>query len=237
MDNKFYIYIYFDQRKPGRYVYGKYVFDYEPFYVGKGSGSRIEKHLTESKMFRINKNKCNKIRDIINETKTNPLAFKYVEFLFEKEAYLLETDIIKTIGRIDLKTGPLTNKNDGGHGGKNSGNLSPESRKKLGDFTRGKTYEEIWGLEKAERLKEIIRNNNKTRPVSQATRDKMSDRGMVWEVISPQGVSFVVKSLTKFCKKNNLTLTLMHHVAINKQTHHKGWKCKRISVPKKINHS
>jgi len=34
----FYVYIYLDPRKPGRYVYGDYCFLYEPFYVWKNIG-------------------------------------------------------------------------------------------------------------------------------------------------------------------------------------------------------
>jgi len=33
--NKYYVYVYLDSRKPGKYKYGEYEFDYEPFYVGK----------------------------------------------------------------------------------------------------------------------------------------------------------------------------------------------------------
>jgi len=39
--NNFYIYICLDPRKSGIYKYEKYKFDYEPFYVGKGSSGWI----------------------------------------------------------------------------------------------------------------------------------------------------------------------------------------------------
>ncbi len=39
---KFYTYVYLDPRKPGKFVFGKYEFEYEPFYVGKGSGRRCK---------------------------------------------------------------------------------------------------------------------------------------------------------------------------------------------------
>ena len=39
-DNKFYVYVYLDPRKPGSFKFGEYEFDYEPFYVGKGKKNR-----------------------------------------------------------------------------------------------------------------------------------------------------------------------------------------------------
>jgi hypothetical protein len=46
--DNFYVYAYLDPRKPGKYVYGEYVFDYGPFYIGKGFDNRMYIHLTES---------------------------------------------------------------------------------------------------------------------------------------------------------------------------------------------
>ena len=43
--NSFYVYAYLDPRKPGKFKYGEYEFTHEPFYIGKGTKSRINRHL------------------------------------------------------------------------------------------------------------------------------------------------------------------------------------------------
>lgn len=112
----FYAYVYLDPRKPGKFKYGEYEFNYEPFYVGKGQGNRLEKHLKEYfQKFDNNKSKINKIKNI-EKNGFKVLVIKYQEKLFEQDALDLETKMIKTIGRIDLGTGPLTNLTDGGDG-------------------------------------------------------------------------------------------------------------------------
>jgi len=44
----------------------------------------------------------------------------------------------------------------------------------------------------------------------------------------PDGTEKIIKGLQRFCKENNLTNTLMNHVANGKQHHHKGFKCKYL---------
>jgi len=112
----FYVYVYLDPRKPGKFKYGEYEFEYEPFYVGKGKGFRKMCHLMKYELEQgKNKLKINKIKKIILESYT-PIIIEYKNELIEKEAFELETKMIKTIGRIDLGTGPLTNMTDGGEG-------------------------------------------------------------------------------------------------------------------------
>lgn len=136
-DNKFYVYIYLDPRKKGRFVYGEYEFEHEPFYVGKGYGFRDRRHLTDF-ILRTDKNKLkvNKIKKII-ASGLEVDVIRYRENILEKEAFDLEKDLISKIGRIDLKLGSLTNLTDGGEG--DCGNvLSDEVKEKLRQAHLGK---------------------------------------------------------------------------------------------------
>jgi len=57
--NNFYIYIYLDPRKSGRYCYDNICFTFEPFYIGKGKNDRWKNISGRTNYF---KNKINKIR-------------------------------------------------------------------------------------------------------------------------------------------------------------------------------
>ena len=148
MENCFYTYIYLDPRKSGFYNYGNYVFECEPFYVGKGKNEQSKFHLKEAKYDVSNKwiynlYKTNKIKKILQEN-LEPIILKVKENLSEQEAFELEIWLIWAIGRFNLKLGPLTNLTDGGEGvsghpgpwkGKH---LSKNHCKKLSDAKKGK---------------------------------------------------------------------------------------------------
>jgi hypothetical protein len=112
MKNIFYVYIYFDPRNFGDFIYDELRFEYEPFYVGKGSGDRFKIHLYESVSKRSSP-KLNKIRSIL-ENNLQPIIIKLKDNLSENEAYELESKVICMIGRKDLEKGPLINLTDGG---------------------------------------------------------------------------------------------------------------------------
>ncbi len=44
MKNEYYVYVFLDPRKPGKWEYNGIIFDFQPFYVGKGKGRRINSH-------------------------------------------------------------------------------------------------------------------------------------------------------------------------------------------------
>jgi len=110
-DRRFYVYVYLDPRKPGKYEYGDYMFEAEPFYVGEGKGRR-----TYTSGYCKNKNtfKCKKIRKL-KKDEFDPVILKYKEHLTKNEALMFEENIIKVIGRRIKKLGPLTNIYAGGH--------------------------------------------------------------------------------------------------------------------------
>ncbi len=285
-DNRFYVYVYLDPRKPGKYIYGNYSFDYEPFYIGKGTGYRKTGHLTESSL-KHNSHKNNKIKKILKDTNEQPEIITLKNNLLEQDAFNLEIKLVALIGRKNLNTGPLTNLTDAGEGAsgtivsnetklKHSQNtsgeknpmfgqkgefapgygrkmsdkekkhlsdmkkgiyvhagkiISEETRKKLGDATRNKTYEEIHGIEKAKKLKNNRSESNKKRKFYQTTKDKIAEKNSkkTWKLTSPTGEIIIIKNLNKFCKENNLTNTLMHYVSQGKQKQHKGWKCDLVN--------
>jgi hypothetical protein len=113
--NEYYLYILYDSRKLGNFDYGLDIcFLYEPFYIGKGKGNRINAHFYP-KSLKSKNFKNNKIKSIINEG-YNVLKEKIYTELIQEEAFEKEILFIDKIGRFDIKKGPLTNLTDGKDG-------------------------------------------------------------------------------------------------------------------------
>ena len=112
--NKYYVYVYLDPRKSGKYVYEDLSFNYEPFYIGKGSNKQMYSHLKENVKNTNNLYKYNKIQKIIKETANNPIVVLVKNNISETEAFELEKHYINLIGRSVKKEGPLTNIIEGG---------------------------------------------------------------------------------------------------------------------------
>ncbi len=116
LDN--YVYTYLDPRKPGRWEYSYEgqikIFEYRPFYVGRGINNRIKVHLQIQS--RAEFNIKNNILDKIYKQSLEPISFKIFDDLSFDESEIIEVDVIRKFGRIDLKTGILSNLTDGGEG-------------------------------------------------------------------------------------------------------------------------
>lgn len=108
----YYVYLLLDSSKTGKYQYGDFVFNHEPFYVGKGKGYRIK---NTTKDLRSNLFKTRKVKKLL-ENNIEIIKIKLFDNITEEESFEKEKMLIETIGRRDLKKGPLTNLTDGGEG-------------------------------------------------------------------------------------------------------------------------
>lgn len=119
---RFYVYALLDPRKPGNFKYGKLVFKFKPFYIGKGNGGRANAHLHTAKKYLG----C-KVQDVRNPKKVirikkilkadlEPIVRIIRKDMYEDEAFEAEYRYIKWIGRRNTNTGPLLNLSDGGAG-------------------------------------------------------------------------------------------------------------------------
>lgn len=173
---EYYVYALLDTRKPSQ------EFGFEPFYIGKGKNNRGEMHLSINN-FEINSNpkKVNKINSI-RKNGYEPKFVKIKEFLDENAAYDFEAELIKKYGRSGLdENGVLTNLcADSRPPSRKGAKISQEQKEAISIAVRrrlsGKTYEELYGEERAKIVKRNVGNATKARSnnISHETREKLS---------------------------------------------------------------
>ena len=155
-EKKFYIYQYL-RKNPSNFG------DIDsPYYVGKGCGTRISsKHY-----FRIPSDPAR--REIIASN------------MNEADAFQLEILLIHQYGRIDIGTGCLRNRTDGGDGN-TGGILSEATKRKISDANKGKKHsEKAKGKMKQSALlrkapsKQKIREIRKGKKLTEETKRKIS---------------------------------------------------------------
>lgn len=149
---EFFVYVYLDPRKEGEYVFEDIIMKYQPFYVGMGKGERHLSHLKENKLNTINRLKFNKIKKIISEG-YNPIVVKIFKNIERNFACEIEKRIISHFGKIK-NGGILTNIADGGYGG-----ITWSGEHHL----KGKSWEDIVGIEKSIEIKKNLSDNAKLR--------------------------------------------------------------------------
>jgi hypothetical protein len=198
---------------------------YSPYYIGKGSGSRILSNQGRP----------------VNKPRNKSLIVYIQEGLTEQEAFALESYCIDLYGRLDLGTGCLRNKSNGGEGA--SGVIKSEAtRQKISRAHKGKVIT-------AETRKKISKAG-KGRKLSLAIREKMSERqkgesNPFWgqkhseqfkdrrskdsaiyeyELTGPDGTIYTTHSLTLFAREHGLRQGCLSLVAHGKRNQHHGWK-------------
>jgi len=130
----YYNYVYLDPRKPGIYKINNFVFEAEPFYVGKGQGGRAYDHLHPSCLKRNISPFYSKIA-AIKKQNLQPIIKILCYYNTEMKAYKNEEKLIKDIGSNfinEIKNGPLCN-------------ICLTARP---PNHSGKTYKEIYGEDK-----------------------------------------------------------------------------------------
>jgi hypothetical protein len=148
---KHYVYALLDPRRPGKFYYDtlNVCFLFEPFYIGKGKGTRVYSHTHEAFKQSPPSFKKNKIRKIMAETGKKPIAVILHKDLTDSRAISKEMSLIKKIGRYNRGKGPLTNLTDGGEG--------------------------MSGWKHSARSKKLIIESNKRRMVTESTKNKISE--------------------------------------------------------------
>lgn len=157
MDKKFYVYVLLDPRKQGEFIYEEFKFNFEPFYVGKGTGNRTE----TTKQDNSNSYKFNKI-NMITESGLEIITIKLSEDLTEQESFEIEINAIKKIGKIIDGKGPLVNFSDGGNGGDNI-TYHPDYEKIVKKMSLSKIGEKnsFFGKKHSEKTLKLLSDLNK----------------------------------------------------------------------------
>lgn len=161
------------------YVYALYREDGTPFYIGKGTGARIDAHECEVRRGEVrgNRDKYDIIKTILASGKKVEKRYIGV-FTSAKAASKFEVRMIKELGDV------LVNKTPGGELGRSGMKSSDETRKKISAALKGKAKSAVArsNMSNAAKLRgcdpakiEAMRQATVGRPLSKEHRKKISD--------------------------------------------------------------
>jgi hypothetical protein len=191
-----------------------------PFYVGKGTGNRC--YVDGGRP--------------VFAPKDRSYIVTVQERLTEEEAFRLEQYCIKLYGRIDLGTGILHNRSDGGEGP--SGMVVTEKFRQMrsaawggennpkfgGDTLRGE-LNPMWGKQHSEETRQKIKAKNAAHygTTEGKLANKLRAQKYLYELIDPAGEVYVTDNLWEFSQQYGLANASLNKVVHGKARHHKGW--------------
>lgn len=220
--NRYFTYVLLDPRKPGQYEYGygdaALRFEFEPYYVGKGSGNRLLVHYNNTKKV-DNPHKCNLINKL-NTLGYSPCYVKLVDQVSEEVAFACEVETISTIGMLKHKQGPLVNVSTGGTGC--SGNeCTDEHKARLRELHTGKIVKEST----KDKLRKYAGDKHHQHGVSPSEEWKsivrVANSKFRFTVMCPDGNCKIIYNLRQFCTDNGLCDSHLYQTATGKRNHHK----------------
>jgi len=198
MEN-YYVYVYLNQLKPGSWFFREHKFIYQPFYVGKGKNKIEKSHLYPSNL----KNKSHKnniIKEIIKKIGEEPIHIRLYENISNEDAVKIEAEFIKCFGRLDDKTGILTNLTDGGEGINNfyDKNISkPWARKKIYQYTLDGVFVKEW-----ESISSVDIGWKQPSNISTAIKKGGTWGNSIWSYVKEVSVKPRIKNQMKVTYKN-----------------------------------
>lgn len=180
------------------------------FYVGKGTGIRIDSHEREARRGKQSY-KCNVIRKIWSE---GGQVVKTIMFWTENEdeAYQYEIILIEALGGVEA----LTNLASGGKGGLSSVPRTPEWRAKIGAKS---------ALRKLSQ--ESIEKMRQTKIGKPAHENTIFASSKMWTgLISPDGELIPpFRNLNQFSREYGLRRDCLYDVLTGNVKSHQGWTC------------
>lgn len=178
---KHYVYVLLDPRREGDFRFGKYKFNFEPFYVGKGIGDRCNEHWNrfirnidneENVHRKFNRLKDSRLKKIHEEGLVPIVVIKH-SYFNEDLAYAKEVELIEKIGRVRYG-GTLLNLAVGGRGGSRLGTKLTAEQKESMSKTISSVYESERGEEVKRKIGESRKRTNAIQMLDPRLRKKIS---------------------------------------------------------------